>query len=125
MLEKFADSTDPLYLKFDIESICTLDNLNNLKHSVAEILGLEAAALRLTDINDGCVTATYHISPSIADIIFTRDKKFTATVEFQALSVEWLKYGGRTFTFGDGAALGEGAALEGERINMACTSYWL
>ena len=112
-LEEFADSSNPLYLKFDIESICTLENLNNLKHSVAEILGLEAAALRLKDIGDGCITATYHISPFIADIIFTRDKKFTANeiVEFQALLVEWLKYDGRTFRFGDGAAL---TVTEGE-----------
>ena len=120
-LEKFADSSNPLYLKFDIKSTCTLHDLDKLKHSVAEILGLETAVLRLLDINEGCITTTYLISPSIADAIFTSDKKFTAkeTEEFQALSVEWLKYGERTFTFGDGAA------PEGEKINIACTTYWL
>ena len=100
-LEKFSDSSNPLYLKFDIKSTCTLHDLNKLKHSVAEILGLEAAALRLLDIDEGCITTTYLISTSIADAIFTRDKKFTVkeTEEFQALSVEWLKYDGHTFTF--------------------------
>ena len=106
LLEKFSDSSNPLYLKFDVESTCSLDDINKLKHSVAEILGLEAAALHLLDIDEGCVTIMYHISPIIADEVFTSEKKFTVKeiIEFQALSVEWLKYCGRTFSFGDGAA---------------------
>lgn len=122
MLEKFADSSNPLYLKFDIQSTCSLADLDKFKHSVAEILGLQTAVLLLLDIDKGCITVTYHISSSIAALIFTNDKEFTAKEieKFQALSVSWMKYGRHTFTFGDG---GTHTADKGEQKQMHL-SHW-
>ena len=99
LLKKFADSSNPLTFKFDIKSTCTLADLDKLKLSVTNILGLKEAALHLLDIDEDCITVTYHISPSIADVIFTSDKKFTTKEirQFQALSVKWMEYGGRTY----------------------------
>lgn len=104
LLKKLVDSSSQLFLKFDIQATCTLADLDKLKLTVANLLGLEAAALRLLDINEGCVIATYLISPSIAGIVFTSDKQFTAMEkeQFLATSVQWLKYGERTFSFGRG-----------------------
>lgn len=109
LLEKFADSSHPITFKFDIESTCTLADLNKFKLSVTKILGLNEAALRLLDIDEGCITVTYNISPSIADVIFTSDKIFTAKEikEFQAASVEWLKYDGRIYVFENQMSDGE------------------
>ena len=108
LLKKFADSSNPLTFKFDIESTCTLADLDKLKLSVTNILGLKEAALHLLDIDEGCITVTYHISPSIAGAIFTSDKKFTTKLkEFQALSVKWMEYGGHTYTFEDNKSDGE------------------
>ena len=107
LLKKFADSSNPLTFKF--ESTCTLADLDKLKLSVTNILGLKEAALRLLDIDEGCITVMYHISPSIAGVIFTSDKKFTTKEkrQFQALSVKWMEYGGHTYTFEDSKSDGE------------------
>ena len=100
-LKKFSGVENLLAIKFDIKSTCKLDELDKLKLSVAKILGLEKAALRLLDLDEGCVTATYLISPSIAGVIFTRNMKFTAeeVEQFQAVPVLWLKYDNCTFDF--------------------------
>lgn len=101
LLKKLNDESVPLVFKFDLDATCTLADHDGLKLAVAKLLDLEAAALRLLDINEGCITSTYLISPSIADVIFTSDKKFTPKEieHFQVLSVRWLKYGERTFSF--------------------------
>ena len=101
LLKNLPGSSDKLVFKFDIKSTCTLADLSKLKLSVAKILNLESAALRLLGIDEGCITVTYLISPSIAGAIFTSDKKFTEkeTKEFRALSVQWLKYGGHFSNF--------------------------
>ena len=78
-----------------------LAKVTNLQAAVAKILGMKASTLQLLNIEEGCVTVTFHIPAEAADIIFVQDKQFTPKdiVDFQALSVSWLEYNGHRFEF--------------------------
>lgn len=92
-LEKDTAGYKKLQLKFDIEQTSKMVKLVNLKPAIAKILGLMPSALRLVDVEEGCVVATFLIPTFVADDIFPADKKM-ATHEadaLRALSVLWVK----------------------------------
>ena len=93
-----ANSTE-LVLKFDIELTSRLACLIDLKHFIADILGLNPSAIQLYDIKDGCVVATFLIPTPVAELIFNAETVLTEeqVEEFRALGVLWLKCMGSTF----------------------------
>lgn len=101
LLETFTDDSNKIVLKIDIESTCTLAKLMDLKESLSTILGIKRRALRILDVKDGCVQATFLIPAHIAAVIFASGRKFTLEEEekFQALSIVWLEYKDTVFIF--------------------------
>ena len=100
-LEKHSTGSAKIIFKFDIELTSKLAKVTNLQAAVAKILGLKASTLQLLNIEEGCVTVTFHIPAEAADIIFVQDKQFTpGDIEnFRALSVLWLECNGRKYDF--------------------------
>ncbi len=99
-LKDFSDSSKELILKIDIELTCSLTKLQDLTKTVASILGLRKSALRLLDVEEGCVIVRLLILAPIADFIFT-GKKFSSQQEeeFCFISVLWLKCNDVKFEF--------------------------
>ena len=93
-----ANSTE-LVLKLDIELTSQLACLIDLKHFIADILGLNPSVIQLCDIKDGCVVATFLILTPVAELVFNADTVLTEeqVEEFRALGVLWLKCKGSTF----------------------------
>ena len=100
-LEKKHRGSEKLIFKFDIELTCKVAKVSELQEAVAKILGLKASTLQLLNIEEGCVTVTFHIPAEAADIIFVQDKQFTPgdIEDFQALSVLWLECNGGKYGF--------------------------
>ena len=72
LLKEYTAATSrELVLKIDIESTSRLAVLANLKAAVAKVLGLKPATLRLLDIKEGCVAATYLIPTPVAKLVFS------------------------------------------------------
>ena len=110
LLTKETDETSKeLVLKIDIEQTSKLAKLKNIKFSMARILGLKSAALRLKGIEEGCVVATFLIPTPVAEIAFNKCTEFTKeqVKQFQALSVLYLKCNGFLFDFNDTADGGQ------------------
>ena len=101
LLENFTDASKKMVLKVNIESTCSLAKLLDLQKALANVLGVRKSKLKLLNVKEGCVLVTMLMPASIADLIFTSDKKFTKekVKEFQALSIMWLKCNGHTFDF--------------------------
>ena len=100
-MEKHSTGSAKITLKFDIELTSKLAKVTNLQVAVAKILGLKASTLQLVNIEEGCVTATFHIPAEAANIIFVHNKQFTPgdIEDFQALSVLWLECNGQKYDF--------------------------
>ena len=100
-LEKHSTGSEKITLKFDIELTSKLAKLTNLQAAVAKILGLKASTLQLVNIEEGCVTVTFHIPAEATDIIFVHNKQFTPgdIEDFRALSVLWLECNGHKYDF--------------------------
>ncbi len=90
-----------LTIKLDIEETCGAAKIRDLKRAVASILKLMPSAIRLIGISKGCVVAKFSLSIFVADIIFTRGKRFTPEEEkrFCSFSVLWLECNGFKFYF--------------------------
>ena len=103
LLKDFRDSSKDLVLKIDIESTCTLARLKDLTKTFASIMGLKKSALRILDVEEGCVIVTLLIPAHIASFIFTGEK-FTSKQkeEFQSNSVLWLKCNSIKYEFFSG-----------------------
>lgn len=101
LLKDFSDASKKLILKMDIELTSELAKLGKFKTAVAKILGLKSAALRLLDVKDGCVVATFTIPTPVADIMFNKNTIFTEKQlqEFRALPVLWLECNNCMFNF--------------------------
>ena len=95
MPEKSTDMSQKMTIKIDIKETCKLARLTDLKIEIAKILGVAPLGLQLLDVEKGCVVVTLLAVNSIANAIFTGEKKEILTQEqmemFQNLSVQWLK----------------------------------
>ena len=100
-LLKSKNGSKKLTLKYDVENICSLAKVDDLKNFIAEIMDLIPSALEIVDIKDGCVIITFLISASIADALFTPDTVLTPQQEeeLRSASVQWLKCNGCSFYF--------------------------
>lgn len=101
LLKDFTDASKKLILKIDIESTSELGKLKRLKSAVAKVLGLKTAALRLLDIKDGCIMASFLIPTPVAEVIFSKHTTFTdKQVEmFKSLSIVWMECNDCYFDF--------------------------
>ena len=104
LLKDFSDASKEMVLKMDIESTSELAKLEKLRTAVAQILGLQPAALRLLDVEEGCVVVTFLIPSPVAEIIFSKHSVLTVeqVEEFRAWKVIWLECNDRTFSFTTG-----------------------
>ncbi len=94
-LGKLNEDSEKLVLKFDISMTTELGKVMNLKAAVAKILGLQASALQLLDIKEGCVVVTFLIPKLVSQSLFSgNEDAFTKECisELQALSVVWLRF---------------------------------
>ena len=98
-LKDLNDSSKKLSLKIDIELTSRLAKLEDLKTVIATIFELNSAALRLVNIEEGCVVATFLIPTPVANFIFNEYTILTKKQEasFQELPVQSLKCNGRLF----------------------------
>ena len=101
LLKDFSDASKQMVLKVDIESTSELAKLERLRAAVAKILRLKPAALRLLDVQEGCVVVTFLIPSPVAEIIFSKHSVLTVeqVEEFRASKVIWLECNDRTFSF--------------------------
>ena len=101
LLKGFSDASKEMVLKVDIKLTSELAKLERLRAVVAKILRLKPAALRLLDVEEGCVVVTFLISSPVAEIIFSKHSVLTVeqVEEFRALNVLWLECNDRTFSF--------------------------
>ena len=101
LLKDFSDASKEMVLKVDIESTSELAKLERLRAAVAKILRLKPAALRLLDVEEGCVVVTFLIPSPVAEIIFSKHSVLTVeqVEEFRAWKVIWLECNDRTFSF--------------------------
>lgn len=100
-LEKITGSSEKFILKVNIHKLEKISRIIELKHTVANILGLRTSALKLIDIHEGCVVVTFLVPPFVPDALFGGGKTLTATQveQFRGLSIEWLKCGEYTTYF--------------------------
>ena len=100
-LVKSAEKLKIIGLKLDIAATSKLTKIIDVQDAVARILDLKPSALQLYSIEDGCVVANFHLPTRVAEIIFTRRKKFSPVEqkEFISLSVLWLEYEDMKFYF--------------------------
>lgn len=101
LLKDFTDASKEVVLKIDIESTSELAKLERLRTAVAKILRLKAAALRLLDVEEGCVVVRFLIPTPVAELIFSKHSVLTEEQvdEFRALHVLWLECNDRMFDF--------------------------
>ena len=88
-------------LKLDIAATCKVMKIADIHVAIARILHLIPSAIQLVDIDDGCVVVKFRLQASIADMVFTKNKKFSPTEEetLRSLKVLWLEYDDRKFKF--------------------------
>ena len=93
LFKKYTDTSKELVLKIDIESSSKLAKLKNLKDAIADILELKSATMRLLDLKDGCVVATFLIPTPVADRVFSKHPVLTDQQQaaFQKLPVFQLE----------------------------------
>ena len=98
LLIKFTDASKKVIIKIDTTTTSRLSKVKNLKTEFADILNLESAALRLVDIEEGCVVVTFLLPTHIADAVFNKHTTFTGEQleKLQALDILWLKCNGYT-----------------------------
>ena len=77
LLREFTTKSTELVLKIDIEATSRLSKLKRLKTTVAKILGLKSRTLRLLDVNDGCIAATFLLPTLVAELVFTEHTALT------------------------------------------------
>ena len=99
--EEVTEASGKFVLKFDIDSTSRLAKVVNLKNAIARILYLNSLTLRLLDIKNGCVEATFLIPTPVAEFVFNEKRVLTEeqAKQFQALPISWMKCNGRTFDF--------------------------
>ena len=105
---KLAESTDTskeISLKVDIAATCKLAKIKDLHAAVAHILHLLPSAIQLVSIQQGCVVVKFRILTHVADMIFTKDKKFSHSEKdiLRSLSVLRLECDGRKFEVSEGS----------------------
>lgn len=84
-----------LTLKMNIERVRDITNVIDLKRKVATILGMRASALRLMDIQEGCILVTFLVPALVPDVLFGDGRELTITQlkQLQDLSIQWMKCG--------------------------------
>ena len=104
LLKDFSDASKEIVLKVDIKLTSELAKLERLRAAVAKILKLKPAALRLLDVEEGCVVVTFLIPSPVAEVIFSKHSVLTVeqVEEFRAWKVIWLECNDRTFSFTTG-----------------------
>ena len=105
LLKDFSDASKEFILKLDIDTTSELGKIKRLKGAVAKILGIKSSVLRLLDIKEGCVVATFLIPTPVAEVVFNKDTVLTEEQkrEFKALPIKWLQCNGQRFEFTDEA----------------------
>ena len=98
---KSLTKSNKIILKIDIESTSEVFQIKTLKSAVADILGIKSAALRLLDIHEGCVVATFMIPSLLAEAIFKKSSVLTEEQlqKFRGLPVLKLQYNDYMFDF--------------------------
>ena len=98
-LAESADTSKEISLKLDISATCKLAKIKDINAAVAQILHLLPTTIQLISIEKGCVVVKFHILTFIADIVFTKNKKFSPLEEeaLHSLSVLWIECNGRKF----------------------------
>ena len=93
LLKNFTDASKEVTLKININLTSELAKIKKLNVAVAKILGLHPAALRLLDVKEGCVIATFLMPSTLAEVIFNKHTIFTReqAEKFKDLSILWLK----------------------------------
>ena len=121
LLKDFSDASKEMVLKVDIKLTSELAKLEQLRAAVAKILKLKPAALRLLDVEEGCVVVTFLIPSPVAEIIFSKHSVLTVeqVEEFQASKVIWLECNDRTFSF---TAEGQKHYVHGEAPDFTAES---
>lgn len=99
LLLEIDRNSEVVKIKFNITRTQSLKTLKEVIAAVANILGIQASALRLYSIKKGCVLVSCLIYKSIANAIFTSEMVFTEDQKdkFRAASVLWLEYKCRKF----------------------------
>ena len=94
-LQKCSDADMELQFKIEIKLISKMTTLVSLKSSIASILNVPPAALRIKGIDEGCVILTFLIPGCVKDILFVPGTKLTSQKReaLRALSVLWVRCG--------------------------------
>ena len=77
LLKEFTAKSTELVLKIDIKSTSKLSKLKKIKTAVAKILGIKSRTLRLLDVKDGCIAATFLLPTPVAQVVFTEEAALT------------------------------------------------
>ena len=120
---RVPDLADQLMFKLDIDMTMRISQVLELRHSLADVLGLWGSTLWLFNAEeDGCVVITFLIYAVIAREVFD-SVQFTAKQvrEFRALSVVWIKYCDVVYDFtestGDQRKEGDELGKKGDELN--------
>ena len=97
-LNKVAEEAEKLTLKFNIEVTCKVARVLSLESAIIKILKLRASALRLIDIEEGCVLATFSIPKAAAKALFGKGLS-EYRKQLQELPIIWLECCGANFNF--------------------------
>ena len=100
--EKFSDDSKELVFKVDnIKMSSKVITVENLRHAIAENLGIKPSTLKLVNVEEGCVVITFLIPHVIAKIIFAPGEKLheRQATQFRSLSIQWLKCGAYEVAF--------------------------
>lgn len=96
MLEKEYDpSKREITCKVNVKKIERFAEISDLKHHIADILGMDVVSLELKGVNDGCVIVIFLVPVHIADAIVARGPVFTPkqVERLQVMKIIWLKCG--------------------------------
>ena len=90
---------DTLTVKFDVERMCNLAKVSELKKFVARALDLDQSALRIINVTEGCIVVTFLIPTAVGKTLFSHHAKFSLRQEdlLRQGSVLWLNCNGHTF----------------------------
>jgi hypothetical protein len=96
LLKKYAASKE-LFLKMDLASTSKLAKVTELRDAIADILEWSSATMRLLDIKDGCVLATFLIPTPVAERVFNKhpaltEEQLKALRELPLLHIECNDY---------------------------------
>ena len=98
-------SGSKLTLKFGgIEEVDQIAKVLDIQQALATVLSVSASALRLFNIERGCVLVTFLVPNHIASTLFPHGLEFTQEqmAQLRALLVEWIIFNGKEMDILDG-----------------------